>query len=61
MPHENETNPESRKETISVRVEPEKAVRFRVGTRWKVVGSAVESLWEGRHTITLEEIEAEDD
>ena len=54
-------NQEVRSETVAVRVEPEKAVRFRVGTHWKVVGSAVESLWEGQHTITLEEIVEEND
>jgi len=43
--------------TVTVRVEPEKAVRFNVGTRWEVVASSKESLWQAAHSITLKEIE----
>jgi hypothetical protein len=54
-------NESTQRATVRVSVEPEKATRFNVGTRWKVVASSLGSLWEGAHTITLEEIEAEGD
>jgi len=46
---------------ITVRVEADKALRFYVGTRWKVVASSLDSLWEGDYSIKLEEIKAEGD
>ena len=54
-----ETNPS--RPRIDVRVESAKAPRFEVGTRWKVVASSPESLWEGSYTVTLERIEGESD
>jgi len=45
--------------TVKVSVAPEKAPRFIVGTRWEVVASSLDSLWQGAHTVTLEEIETE--
>jgi len=44
---------------IDVRVESAKAPQFEVGTRWKVVASSPESLWEGAYTVTFERIEFE--
>ena len=44
--------------TVQLRVEPEQAVRFNVGTQWRVVASSIESLWQGAHKVTLEEIPA---
>lgn len=46
--------------TVNLRVEPEQATRLNIGTRWEVVASSLESLWQGAYKITLEEIPAED-
>jgi len=46
--------------TVTLRVEPEQANRLNIGTRWEVVASSLESLWQGAYKITLEEIPDED-
>ena len=46
--------------TVHLRVEPEQANRLNVGTRWEVVASSLESLWQGAYKITLVEVPAED-
>ena len=49
---------ESEKDTarprVDVRVESAKAPNFEVGTVWKVVASSPASLWEGAYRVTLE-------
>jgi hypothetical protein len=54
---------ESEKDTarprVDLRVESAKAPSFEVGTRWKVVASSPVSLWEGAYKITLERIDTE--
>jgi len=47
--------------TVHLRVEAEQATRLNVGTRWEVVASSLESLWQGAYKVTLKEITAEDD
>ena len=49
------------RDTISLRVEAEKANRFNVGTRWEVVASSPESLWLGAYSVTFKEIADEAD
>ena len=51
------TSESAQRATVKVSVEPEKAPRFIVGTRWEVVASSLDSLWQGAHTVTLKEIE----
>jgi hypothetical protein len=41
---------------VEVSVEPERAPRLNIGTRWKVVASSLASLWSGVYA-TLEEID----
>jgi len=52
---------DTKRSSVTVRVEAEQATRFNVGTRWEVVASSLESLWQGAYKVTLEEITAEDD
>jgi len=54
---------ESEKDTarprVDVRVESAKAPTFEVGTAWKVIASSPASLWEGAYAVTLERVEIE--
>ncbi|MDX2435920.1 MAG: hypothetical protein QNL88_02610 [Acidobacteriota bacterium] len=47
--------------TVNLRVDAELAPRLNVGTRWEVVASSLESLWQGAYKVRLKEITAEDD
>ena len=54
---------ESEKDTarprVDVRVESAKAPNFEIGTVWRVVASSPVSLWEGAYAVTLERVETE--
>lgn len=50
---------DSARARVDLRVEPDKVSQFNVGSKWKVVASSPGSLWEGAHTVTLERIETE--
>lgn len=47
------------RDTVTVRVDPESSTHLRVGSRWEVVDSSLDSLWEGAYTVTLKEIAPE--
>ncbi len=51
------SNQPARRVTVKVTVAPEVAPRFNIGTRWEVVASSLESLWQGQHTVTLERVD----
>ena len=61
MPERERINESARRAMVKVRIESEKASRFNIGTRWEVVESSPESLWQGAYSVTLKEIEAEGD
>lgn len=54
---------ESEKDTarprVDVRVESAKAPNFEIGTVWKVVESSPVSLWQGAYAVTLERVASE--
>lgn len=52
---------DTNRSTVQLRIEAGQATRFYVGTRWEVVASSLESLWQGAYKVTLKEITAEDD
>lgn len=57
MTDRQETREPSERHTITVRLEPSSSARLPVGSRWEVVASSPESLWEGPHTVTLRQID----
>ena len=61
MPERERINQSARRAMVKVRIEPEKASQFNIGTRWEVVASSPESLWQGAYAVTLKEIEADGD
>ena len=61
MPERERINESARRAMVKVRIESEKASRFNIGTRWEVVASSPDSLWQGSYSVTLKEIEAEGD
>ena len=55
-----ESNKETTRPRVDVRIESAKAPKLEVGTVWKVVASSPASLWEGAYTVTLERIQTEE-
>jgi hypothetical protein len=49
MPEQERTGESDRRATVQLSVEPDNASRFNVGTRWEVVASSLDSLWQGAH------------
>ena len=56
--HDHSTEPPQR-EPVTVRVDAESSTRLRTGTRWEVVASSLDSLWEGAYTVMLRELETD--
>lgn len=54
-----ESNKETTRPRIEVRIEAAKAPTLAIGTVWKVASSSPASLWEGAYVVTLERIQAE--
>jgi len=54
-----ESNKETPRPRVDVRVESAKAPKLEVGTVLKVVASSPASLWEGAYAVTLERIDTE--
>ena len=44
-------------DTVQVSVTPETAPRLRAGTRWEVVATSLDSLWNDRYTVTLRAVQ----
>lgn len=47
----------TRRSSVTVSVSPSSSTLLRVGTRWEVVASTLDTLWGGTHTVTLVPIE----
>lgn len=58
--HMSESNKETTRPRIVVRVESAKAPTLEIGTVWKVAASSPASLWEGAYAVTLERIQTEE-
>jgi hypothetical protein len=58
--HMSESNKETSRQRVDVRVEAAKAPKLEKETVWKVVASSPVSLWEGAYAVTLERIQIEE-
>ena len=58
--HMSESNKETTRPRVDVRVEAAKAPKLEIGTAWKVTASSPTSLWEGAYSVTLERIQTEE-
>lgn len=59
MADRDHTTEEAGSDVLKVRVDAESSTRLRTGTRWEVVASSLDSLWEGGYTVTLREVDRE--
>ena len=54
-----ESDTDTARPRVDVRVESAKAPNFEIGTVWRVVASSPVSLWEGAYAVTLERVATE--
>ena len=58
--HMPESNNDTTRPRVDVRIEAAKAPKLAVGTVWKVVASSPVSLWEGAYAVRLERTQTEE-
>ena len=54
----NHTEETTQREVVTVRVEAEHVTKLPKGSRWVVIESSLDSLWQGAYTVKLEAIDS---